>query len=77
METITCTTCRLCGSSDLFDVLSLGEQYINDFVSLSKAVGFNDPRKLSASQITVNDPELAATADRELHVVDGRLVEPD
>ena len=33
METITRTTCRLCGSSDLFDVLSLGEQYINDFVS--------------------------------------------
>jgi len=32
METITRTTCRLCGSSDLYDVFSLGEQYINDFV---------------------------------------------
>jgi len=32
METITRTTCRLCGSSDLHDVFSLGEQYINDFV---------------------------------------------
>lgn len=26
------TTCRLCGSSNLRDVFSLGEQYINDFV---------------------------------------------
>ena len=32
METITRKTCRLCGSSDLQDVFSLGEQYINDFV---------------------------------------------
>jgi NDP-4-keto-2,6-dideoxyhexose 3-C-methyltransferase len=32
METITRTTCRLCGSSNIQDVLSLGEQYINDFV---------------------------------------------
>ena len=32
METITRTTCRLCGSSDLRDIFSLGEQYINDFV---------------------------------------------
>jgi SAM-dependent methyltransferase len=32
METITRTTCRLCGSSNLHDVFSLGEQYINDFV---------------------------------------------
>ena len=32
METITRTTCRLCGSSNLRDVFSLGEQYINDFV---------------------------------------------
>ncbi len=31
-ETITRSTCRLCGSGDLKDVLSLGEQYINDFV---------------------------------------------
>lgn len=32
METITCSKCRLCGSIDLHDVFSLGEQYINDFV---------------------------------------------
>jgi len=32
METIIRTTCRLCGSSSLREVLSLGDQYINDFV---------------------------------------------
>lgn len=32
METITRTTCRLCGSSKLQEVFSIGEQYINDFV---------------------------------------------
>ncbi len=32
METITRKTCRLCGSSDLSDIFSIGEQYINDFV---------------------------------------------
>jgi len=32
METFTQTTCRLCGSSGLRDVFSLGDQYINDFV---------------------------------------------
>ena len=32
METITRKTCRLCGSSDLREAFSLGEQYINDFV---------------------------------------------
>ncbi len=32
MEIIRYTKCRLCGSSDLRDVFSLGEQYINDFV---------------------------------------------
>jgi len=32
METITRTTCRLCGSDALKDVFSLGDQYINDFV---------------------------------------------
>jgi NDP-4-keto-2,6-dideoxyhexose 3-C-methyltransferase len=36
METTTRTTCRLCGSSDLHDVFSLGEQYINDFVPPEK-----------------------------------------
>jgi len=32
VETVTRTTCRLCESSDLRDVFSLDEQYINDFV---------------------------------------------
>ncbi|MBP7087941.1 MAG: class I SAM-dependent methyltransferase [Candidatus Omnitrophica bacterium] len=32
MDTITCTACRLCGSENLRQVFSLGEQYINDFV---------------------------------------------
>ena len=32
MQTITRTSCRLCGSEELEDVFSLGEQYINDFV---------------------------------------------
>ena len=32
METITRTTCRLCGFSNLQDVFSVGEQYISDFV---------------------------------------------
>jgi len=32
MDTITRTTCRLCGSNELQDVFSLGSQYINDFV---------------------------------------------
>lgn len=32
METITRTTCRLCGSDQLRDIFSLGDQYINDFV---------------------------------------------
>ncbi len=32
METITRTSCRLCGSSSLNGVFSVGEQYINDFV---------------------------------------------
>jgi NDP-4-keto-2,6-dideoxyhexose 3-C-methyltransferase len=32
METTKRTTCRLCGSSRLQEVFSLGDQYINDFV---------------------------------------------
>jgi NDP-4-keto-2,6-dideoxyhexose 3-C-methyltransferase len=36
METITRTTCRLCGSDDLCEAFSLGEQYINDFVPPEK-----------------------------------------
>ncbi|OGC04127.1 hypothetical protein A2276_05885 [candidate division WOR-1 bacterium RIFOXYA12_FULL_43_27] len=36
METITRKTCRLCGSNDLQDVFSVGDQYINDFVPLER-----------------------------------------
>jgi SAM-dependent methyltransferase len=36
MQIITRTTCRLCGSSGLREVFSLGEQYINDFVPYEK-----------------------------------------
>jgi len=36
METITRTSCRLCGASELSDIFSLGEQYINDFVPQEK-----------------------------------------
>jgi NDP-4-keto-2,6-dideoxyhexose 3-C-methyltransferase len=32
LQTITRTTCRLCGSKELNEVFSLGEQYINNFV---------------------------------------------
>ena len=32
METLTRTTCRLCGAGHLHEVFSLGDQYINDFV---------------------------------------------
>lgn len=47
METITRTTCRLCGSPDLQDVFSLGEQYINDFVPPEKVgVGLRAPLDL-------------------------------
>jgi NDP-4-keto-2,6-dideoxyhexose 3-C-methyltransferase len=47
METITRTTCRLCGSSDLREVFSLGEQYINDFVPLEKVgTGLKAPLEL-------------------------------
>lgn len=33
METIIRTTCRLCGSNRMREMFSLGEQYINDFVT--------------------------------------------
>lgn len=30
----TCTSCRVCGSTDLIHVFSLGEQYVSDFVNV-------------------------------------------
>lgn len=36
MEIIRHTKCRLCGSENLVEVFSLGDQYINDFVSQDK-----------------------------------------
>jgi len=47
METITRTTCRLCHSSNLREVFSLGEQYINDFVPQEKiGAGLKAPLEL-------------------------------
>ncbi len=48
METITRTTCRLCGSSDLQDLFSLGRQYINDFVPADRiGKGLQAPLELT------------------------------
>ncbi len=41
MQNITRTTCRLCGSPKLKDIISLGEQYINDFPSTLAEKGRN------------------------------------
>jgi hypothetical protein len=41
MENIIRTTCRLCGSSKLKEVISLGEQYINDFPATPGQKGRN------------------------------------
>lgn len=40
-EAIIRTSCRLCGSAPLKDIISLGEQYINDFPSSPKEKGRN------------------------------------
>lgn len=34
--TVARMSCRLCGSSDLHEALSLGTQYINDFVTVDR-----------------------------------------
>lgn len=36
MKTIMRTTCRLCGTGKLSEILSLGDQYINDFVPIER-----------------------------------------
>jgi len=41
MENIIRTTCRLCGSPHLHEVISIGEQYINDFPSTPAEKGRN------------------------------------
>ena len=41
MKNVTRTTCRLCGSSRLKDIISIGEQYINDFPSSPTEKGRN------------------------------------
>jgi NDP-4-keto-2,6-dideoxyhexose 3-C-methyltransferase len=41
MENITRTSCRLCGSTRLKDVISIGEQYINDFPDTPAQKGRN------------------------------------
>lgn len=37
-----------------------GALYTNDFIRFARAVGFDDPRVLSSSPITIDDPELQA-----------------
>jgi len=41
MENITRKTCRLCGSADLKDIISIGDQYINDFPPSPEEKGRN------------------------------------
>lgn len=41
MQNVTRTTCRLCGSDRLKDIISIGEQYINDFPSSPEEKGRN------------------------------------
>jgi NDP-4-keto-2,6-dideoxyhexose 3-C-methyltransferase len=41
MKNITRTTCRLCGAGDLREVISVGDQYINDFPPSPKEKGRN------------------------------------
>lgn len=41
MENITRTSCRLCGSTQLKDIISIGEQYINDFPPSPQEKGRN------------------------------------
>ena len=36
METVIRKTCRLCGSGKMSEIISLGDQYINDFVPLER-----------------------------------------
>jgi SAM-dependent methyltransferase len=66
METITRTTCRLCGSADLEDVFSLGNQYINDFVPKEKiGTGLRAPLDLvTCAKCTLL--QLRHTAPQEL-----------
>ncbi|HET9704341.1 MAG TPA: class I SAM-dependent methyltransferase [Vicinamibacterales bacterium] len=66
METITRTTCRLCGSADLEDAFSLGNQYINDFVPKEKiGTGLRAPLDLvTCRQCTLL--QLRHTAPQEL-----------
>ncbi|KAL9651210.1 hypothetical protein ABK040_008281 [Willaertia magna] len=42
----------------LFGECIAGALYINDFISLSKKIGFNDPRQMSINEIKINDPQL-------------------
>jgi arsenite methyltransferase len=37
-----------------------GALYTNDFMRFARAVGFDDPRVLTSSPITIDDPELQA-----------------
>lgn len=66
MGTITRTTCRLCGSSNLQEVFSLGEQYINDFVPQERVgKGLKAPLELVMCQ-QCSLLQLRHTAPQEL-----------
>lgn len=66
METTTRSTCRLCGSPDLQEVFSVGNQYINDFVPEDKiGKGIRAPLDLvSCGKCTLL--QLKHTAPQEL-----------
>jgi NDP-4-keto-2,6-dideoxyhexose 3-C-methyltransferase len=66
MDTTTRTTCRLCGSADLREVFSIGNQYINDFVPKEKiGQGLRAPLDLvSCAKCTLL--QLRHTAPQEL-----------
>ncbi len=66
METTTRTTCRLCGSADLHDVFSVGNQYINDFVPKERiGQGLQAPLDLVACR-NCSLLQLRHTAPQEL-----------
>ncbi|HBA89454.1 MAG TPA: hypothetical protein DCZ75_16155 [Geobacter sp.] len=67
MKNITRTTCRLCGSDKLKDIISIGEQYINDFPSSPAEKGRNGKCPLDVVMCeTCSLFQLRHTAPQEL-----------
>lgn len=66
-NTIRRETCRLCGSDKLRDILSLGEQYINDFVPKERiGLGTRAPLVLTQCEGECSLLQLRHTAPQEL-----------